>query len=151
MILHTEIMEISVCKIMVKPPFETPAQCVINSYMYSHVFVEPAEHVCPCLLDAGLVCGVDVLSLAVDKPMSLTRKDLHLVIHCALLLQLCFENTHLRSKIVQAQIMAFESAISAFILTKKMFKCWCILTSAAYLLRTNLLQRDNFIFFPKDE
>lgn len=117
---------ISVCKAMVKTPFATPARCVIDSYMYSHVFVEPAEHVCPSLPDAGFVCGVDVLSLAVDKPMSLTRKDLHLVIHCALLLQLCFENTHLRSKMMQAQIAAFESAISAFILTKKMFQCWCI-------------------------
>lgn len=65
------------------------------SISHSHVFVQPVEHIRPGLLDAGLVRWVDVLALAVDKPMSLTRKDLHLVISLAVLLQLRLECTHL--------------------------------------------------------
>lgn len=71
---------------------------------HSHVFVKPAEHICSGFLDAGLVCWVDVLPLAVDKPMSLTRKDLHLVIHLTFLLQLHFKCTHLRGKVIQTQM-----------------------------------------------
>lgn len=63
-----------------------------------HVLLEPVEHVCPGLQDARFVRGVDVLSLAVGEPMSLTRKDLHLVISSAFLLQLSFKETHLKSR-----------------------------------------------------
>lgn len=54
--------------------------------LYLHVLVEPAEHVRPGLLDPGFVCWVDVLSLAMSKPMRLTRKKLQLVFHFAFFL-----------------------------------------------------------------
>lgn len=61
-----------------------------------HVFLQPVEYVCPGLLDAGLVCGVDVLSLPVNKAMSLTWEDLHMVVYtCTLLLQVLLQDTHL--------------------------------------------------------
>lgn len=63
-----------------------------------HVLVEPVEHVFSGLLDVGSVCGVDVFSLSVDKPVSLTGKYLHLVVHFAFLLQICFKGTHLKCK-----------------------------------------------------
>lgn len=82
--------------------------------IHSHVFVKPAQHICSGLLDAGLVCLVDVLSLAVDKPMSLTRKDLHLVIHLAFLLQLRFKRAHLRGKVIQTQVFCSYMANVGF-------------------------------------
>lgn len=63
--------------------------------MFSHVLVEPVEHVHPGLIDLGFVCWVDVPSLAMSKPMRLTRKYLHLVFHFAFFLQICFKSVHL--------------------------------------------------------
>lgn len=107
-----------------------------------HVLVEPVEHVCSGLLDTGFVSGVDVFSLAVDKPMSLTRKDLHLIVYFAFLLQFFFQNTHLNRK--KKDFFFFFLWISA--------KCFCIhVVFPARTMFTHLVQRDDLIFLPKNE
>ncbi len=72
----------------------------------SHVLVEPVNHVCSGFLDAGFVCRIDIFSLAVDEPVSLTREDLHPVIHFALVLQPLLKDLHLRNKRMKAQIVS---------------------------------------------
>lgn len=58
----------------------------VSVYDLLHIFVQPVEHIFSGRLDAEFVFGVHVLSFAVHKPMSLTRKDFYLIIHCAVLL-----------------------------------------------------------------
>jgi hypothetical protein len=60
-----------------------------------HELVEPVEHVRPGLQDVRSVRGVNVFPPSVDKPVRLLRKDLHLMVHAALLLQSSLKNADL--------------------------------------------------------